>query len=318
MRAVHFSDRNVRVVDTPVPVPGPGEALVRVSVAGICNTDLELLRGYMGFQGVPGHEFVGVVESCGNAHLLGKRVVGEINCGCGACDYCARGLRRHCPKRSVLGILNRAGAFADYLALPEQNLFIVPDGVPDEIAVFTEPVAAAFRIHEQLDVRPDDRVVVLGDGKLGLVIAQVMWLRTKHVVCIGKHESKLGILSALGIEARQIDDVRDLVADIVVEATGSEAGLRRALELIRPEGVVVLKTTVAHDSALDFSLPVINEVRIIGSRCGPFAPALDALALGNVEVRPMIHARYALADAPAALEHAQRPGILKVLLHTGP
>lgn len=314
MKAIRF-DNGIRIVGAPRPVPAPCEALVRVRMAGICNADIELSRGYMGFRGTPGHEFVGVVEECGNGALRGKRVVGEINCACGACTACARGMTHHCPHRTVLGILNRPGAFAEYLALPERNLHVVPDPVPDETAVFTEPVAAAFRIHEQVPIGADDRVVVLGDGKLGLLIAQVMRLKTNNVVCVGKHAEKLALLDSFDIETARIDDRRGEEADIVVEASGSADGLRRALEWVRPEGTIVLKTTVAHDTALDFSVPVINEVRIVGSRCGPFAPALDALARGAVDVRPLIHATYPLHDAPAAIEHAQRPGVLKVLIN---
>jgi threonine dehydrogenase-like Zn-dependent dehydrogenase len=317
MKAVLFDDQ-IRLVDLPRPVPARGEALVRVRMAGICNTDIELSRGYMGFRGVPGHEFVGVVEECGNDRLLGKRVVGEINCVCGTCTFCARELPHHCPHRTVLGILDRPGAFAEYLTLPEQNLHVVPDPLPDEIAVFTEPVAAAFRIHEQIEVLSNDRVVVLGDGKLGLLIAQVMRLKTKDVLCIGKHADKLNTVASLGIATAQINGPpADAGADIVVEATGSADGLRRALQLVRPEGTIVLKTTVAHETPLDFSLPVINEIRILGSRCGPFRPALESLALGTVDVRPLIHATYPLSGAVVALEHAQRPGVLKVLIRIG-
>ncbi|NUM54102.1 MAG: alcohol dehydrogenase catalytic domain-containing protein [Candidatus Hydrogenedentes bacterium] len=313
MKAVHFSD-GIRVLDVPRPPAAPGEALIRVSTAGICNTDIELSRGYMGFRGIPGHEFVGVVEECESEHLRGRRVVGEINCVCGACAYCDHGMPHHCANRTVLGILNRAGAFAEYVALPERNLHIVSDSMPDEVAVFTEPVAAAFRIHEQAAIGPNDHVIVLGDGKLGLLIAQVMWLKTKNLICVGKHEEKLAILASAGIPTARPYDTPAGGADVVVEATGSADGLRRALELVRPEGTIILKTTVAHETTLDFSLPVINEVRIIGSRCGPFPPALEALANGDIDVRPLIHATYGLSDAPRAIEQAQRPGVLKVLL----
>jgi threonine dehydrogenase-like Zn-dependent dehydrogenase len=316
MKAVQF-DNGIRIVEAPRPALAKGEALVRVRMAGICNTDIELARGYMKFRGIPGHEFAGVVEECEDETLRGKRVVGEINCVCGVCSYCKRGMPHHCSNRTVLGILGRAGAFAEYVALPQQNLHIVPDTVPDEIAVFTEPVAAAFRIHEQLTVTPDDHVVVLGDGKLGLLIAQVMFLKTKHVLCVGKHSEKLAILAARGIPVAPLNSSIGDGADIVIEATGSANGLHLALKLVRPEGTIVLKTTVAHESAVDFSLPVINEVRILGSRCGPFAPALAALEQGSVDVRPFIHATYSLAEARAALERAQQPGILKVLLAVG-
>lgn len=300
--------------DLAEPGPPPGEALVRVLMAGVCNTDLEIMQGYMGFQGVLGHEFVGMVEACDNEHLRGKRVVGEINCVCHECRYCQLEMPNHCARRTVLGILNRNGAFAEYLTLPEENLHIVPEGVPDEVAVFTEPVAAAFRIVEQLSIEDGQRVIVLGDGKLGQLIAQVLWLRSKNTLCVGKHPWKLALLDALNIETALSDDSIEPGADVVVEVTGSAAGLQRALELVRPEGAVVLKTTVAGESAMNMSLPVINEVRIVGSRCGPFRPALEALALGNVEVRPLISETYPLAEAAEAMERAKAPDVMKVLL----
>lgn len=314
MRAVQLQD-GPRLVELPVPRPGKGEALVRVLAAGICNTDLELVRGYMGFQGVPGHEFVGLVEESTNPHLLGKRVVGEINCVCHQCAYCKMEMPHHCLRRSVLGILGRDGAFAEYLTLPEENLHLLPATLRDEVAVFTEPVAAAFRIVEQVRINPPDRVIVLGDGKLGQLIAQVLWLQTKNLVCVGKHSWKLALLRQRGINAAHIDDPLPGGVDLVVEATGSAKGLARALELVRPEGTVVLKTTVAEATPVDFALPVINEVRIVGSRCGPFRPALEALALGNVEVRPLITESYPLSDALHALERATSTEVMKVLIY---
>lgn len=298
-----------------MPLPGKGEALVRVLAAGICNTDIELTRGYMGFQGILGHEFVGTVEHSSNPHLTGKRVVGEINCVCHQCTYCKMEMPHHCTQRTVLGILGRDGAFAEYLTLPEENLHILPATLRDEVAVFTEPVAAAFRIIEQVRLSPTDRVVVLGDGKLGQLIAQVLWLHAKNLVCVGKHDWKLALLRQRGIRTAHVDEQLESGADVVVEATGSARGLARALQLVRPEGTVVLKTTVAEATPVDFALPVINEVRIVGSRCGPFRPALEALALGNVEVRPLITESYPLADALHALERAQAPGVMKVLLY---
>lgn len=303
-----------RMVDVPKPQPAAGEALIRVHAAGICNTDLELAKGYMGFRGVPGHEFVGVVEECENPYFLGKRVVGEINCVCGGCNWCQMEMPHHCSNRSVLGILNRNGAFAEFFTLPEANLHLVPDNVPDEIAVFTEPVAAAFRIEEQIVLSANDRVIVLGDGKLGLVVAQVLHLSANKVLCVGKHPEKLALLERLGIDTALADDDVTGDADVVVEATGAPQGLQRALQLVRPEGKIVLKTTVAHPSTLDMSTPVINEVQIIGSRCGPFRPALEALALGTVEVRPMIADTFPLSQAVEALQHAAQPGTLKVLI----
>ncbi len=313
MNALVF-DGEPRIADVPRPVPGPGEALIRVRCAGICNTDLEIARGYMGYKGIPGHEFVGVVEQASNEHLLGRRVVGEINCVCGACKYCELEMPNHCSQRTVLGIQGRDGAFAEYLVLPEENLHLVPDTMPDDVAVFTEPTAAAFRIPEQVEIDPNDRIIVLGDGKLGLLVAQVLWLQAKNLVCVGKHRWKLDLLAPFSIETVLADDFLEPGAEIVVDATGSAAGINQALRLVRPEGVLVLKTTVAGNSPLDLSLPVINEVQIVGSRCGPFRPAIEALALGTVAVKPMITATYPLEEADRAFEHAQSGDAVKVLL----
>ena len=315
MRALVLSNGAVRVNDVPDPQPGPGEALVKVLTAGICNTDLELARGYMNFSGVLGHEFVGVVEQAENGHLLGKRVVGEINCVCHQCHYCQMEMPHHCLNRSVLGILNRDGAFAEYLTLPEENLHLAPASVRDDVAVFAEPTAAAFRITEQIKINDGDRVIVLGDGKLGQLVAQVLWLSTKNLVCIGKHPWKLKLLSDLGVRTALMDEPVMRGADVVVEVTGSHLGFARALELVRPEGTVILKTTIAHPTALELSGPVINEVTIRGSRCGPFRPALDALSLGTVGVQPLISDIYALGDADRAMARAAEPDVMKVLIH---
>jgi len=314
MKALVFEEK-LRVDDVPVPVPGPGEALVKVLAAGVCNTDIEIKRGYMGYHGVLGHEFVGIVESAANEFLVGKRVVGEINCVCHECDWCRMEMPHHCSNRTVLGISGRSGAFAEYVALPEENLHLVPGSIRDDVAVFTEPLAAAFRITEQVLVEPEDRVIVLGDGKLGQLAAQVLHLATKNVVCVGRHEWKLELLTKRGIATALDSEPLDPGADIVIEATGREQGLARALELVRPEGTVVLKSTVAGTTNVRFSAPVINEVRIVGSRCGPFRPALEALGLGTVEVRPMISECYKLEDGVQAMSRAEDPGVMKVLLH---
>jgi len=317
VRALVF-DEGLRFTEAPIPEPGEGEALVHVRLAGVCNTDLEILRGYMGYRGIPGHEFVGIVEHSGNEHLLGKRVVGEINCACGSCCYCEMEMPHHCVDRTVLGISGRDGAFAEYLVLPEENLHLVPETVGDEVAVFTEPTAAAFRILEQVRVSEGDRAIVLGDGKLGQIVAQVLWLRTKQLVCIGKHEWKLELLRRHQVGTALIDDLEQIViepgADVVVEATGSPEGLEHALRLVRPEGTVVLKTTVSEDAALDLSAGVVNEVRIVGSRCGPFRPALEALGLGTVDVRPMITEVFPLNEGERALERAGESDVMKVLI----
>ena len=314
MRALVY-DGKLQVKDVPKPEPGPGQALIKVLTAGICNTDLELVRGYMGFKGTLGHEFVGIVEECSNAHLKGKRVVGEINCVCHKCDYCRMEMPSHCLNRTVLGILNHNGAFAEYLVLPEENLHIAPGSIRDDVAVFAEPTAAAFRITEQVEINPSDRIIVLGDGKLGQLIAQTLWIQSKNIVCVGRHEWKLKLLHDLGIATANINDPMERGADLIVEATGSHAGFDRALELVRPEGTIILKTTTAHPAAFDMSLPVINEIKVIGSRCGPFRPALDALALGTLEVRPLISETFELCDAVKAMERAAAPDVMKVLLH---
>lgn len=314
MRAVVF-DGVLEVKEIPMPRPAEGEALIRVLSAGICNTDLEIVRGYMGYTGVLGHEFVGMVEKCSNPHLRGKRVVGEINCVCHTCQYCQLEMPRHCLNRTTLGIFNRPGAFAEYLTLPEENLHLAPNSIRDDVAVFAEPTAAAFRILEQVAIADTDRVIVLGDGKLGQLAAQVLYLRTKQLVCVGKHPWKLELLNQLHIATCLADQPIERGADVVVEATGSREGLGRALELVRPEGTIVLKTTVADSLPMSLSVPVINEVKMIGSRCGPFRPALEALALGNVEVRPMVTETYTLSEGVHAMDRAASADVIKVLLH---
>ncbi len=314
MKALYF-DGEPRVIDLPVPRPAKGDALIRVLKAGICNTDLEIMKGYMAFRGVLGHEFVGVVEESENEFLRGKRVVGEINCACHRCPTCQMELPHHCTNRTVLGIQGRNGAFAEFITLPEENLHIVPDTLRDEIAVFTEPLAAAFRIPEQMEIAATDRIIVLGAGKLGQLIAQVLYTHSKNLLCIGKNQWKLELLKNLQIPTAHADEPRIRgSADIVVDATGSYEGFPRALELVRPEGTIVLKTTVAHPTALDLSQPVINEVRVLGSRCGPFRPALEALAMGTVEVGPMITDTIELDDAVRALDRAAHGDSFKILL----
>ena len=298
-----------------MPVPEPGEALIRVLAAGICRTDIEIRRGYMGYRGILGHEFVGIVERARNSYLLGKRVVGEINCVCGKCVYCRMEMPRHCVERTVLGIQNRPGAFAEYLTLPEENVHLVPGGIRDDVAVFTEPLAAAFRIVEQVSPSAHDRIIVLGDGKLGQLAAQTMWLYSKNVTCVGKHAWKLELLSSLGIRTALVSDELEGQADVVIEATGSTLGLNRALSLVRPEGTIVLKTTCADGFQLDAVGTVVQEVRILGSRCGPFRPALEALAMGTVETRPMVSETYSLDDGVQAMVRAEDPDVMKIILH---
>ena len=314
MKALVY-DTALHIDEIPMPTPAPGEALIRVLAAGICNTDIEIRRGYMAYTGVLGHEFVGIVEKTPTDYLLGKRVVGEINCICGCCRYCLMEMPNHCLNRTVLGIAGRPGAFAEYITLPEKNLHIVPTALRDDVAVFAEPLAAAFRITEQIAIGADDHIIILGDGKLGQLIAQTIWLYSKNILCIGKHLWKCDMLTSRGIAATLHTEEITGDADIVIDATGSPESLQQALTLVRPEGTVVLKTTCAGRTYLASQDAVVKEVRLIGSRCGPFRPALEALALGTVETRPMISETYPLDDGPYAMNRAEDPGVMKVVLH---
>lgn len=288
-------------------------ALVRVHLAGICSTDLQIFKGYMGFTGVPGHEFVGTITD-GPQNLYGKRVVGEINFGCGECDYCRRKLSRHCPTRRVMGILKADGAFAEFVAVPLTNLHAVPDTISDEEAVFTEPLAAAFEIVEQVQIQSGDEVLVVGDGKLGNLCAQVLTLAGANVTTVGKHEEKLKLIRQSGSRTVLLKDWTPGRYDLVVEATGSEAALKLAIGAVRPRGTLVLKSTVAGEHHLSLTPLVINEVTVIGSRCGVFAPALKALEQNRVAVKPLIEEVYDLAEGVAAVRHAARRGALKILI----
>lgn len=314
MRALWLEDQILTLRDdVPVPEPRPGEAVVRVVRGGICNTDLELTRGYYPYTGVLGHEFVGVVAD-GPPALDGKRVVGEINAVCHDCAACRAGRPTHCERRTVLGIVNRHGAFADYLSLPVENLHVVPDEVPTDAATFTEPLAAALEIQQQVPVGSDDRVLVVGDGKLGQLIAQTLALTGCALTVVGRHSEKLDLLAARGIGTATGDTVEVGSFDISVECTGNPEGFALAHQALRPRGTLVMKSTYAGRLTLDAASVVVNEFTLVGSRCGPFAPALRLLAEGAVAVEPLIHARYPLADAVEALRHAQRRGVLKVLL----
>src|SRR5688572_4894612 len=291
----------------------PETAIVKVHLAGICSTDLQIFKGYMGFKGIPGHEFVGSVVE-GPSGLVGKRVVGEINFGCGSCDACRRDLRRHCASRSVMGILNADGAFAEYVAVPTGNLHVVPENVSDEEAVFTEPLAAAFEILTQIQLDPGDEVLVLGDGKLGSLCAQAVRLTGAKVTVIGKHADKLSLIKKAGVRTLPLADWQPRLFDVVVEATGSASGLELALTAVRPRGTLILKSTVAGNHQVSLAPIVINEINLVGSRCGPFPDALNALAQKQVSVTPLIEAVYSLNDGVAAFEHAARRGARKILL----
>jgi len=294
----------------PSPTPAAGDALVRVALAGICRTDLEITRGYLEFRGTLGHEWVGRVVAAGDAALLGRRVVGDINFACGRCALCAADLGRHCPTRRVLGILGADGAFADLVAVPERNLHLVPDGVPDVAAVFTEPLAAAFEILDQVGAVSGARATVLGAGKLGLLVAQVLAHAGADVRVCARHPTQRGRADRLGIASG--DPVPG--ADLVVDATGTADGLRQALMLARPRGTVVLKTTVAGEHQLDLAPAVVNEITVVGSRCGRFPPALEALAGGGVAVELMVDAVVPLDEAVAGFGRAASAGAMKILL----
>ena len=317
MKALRYEHNQLAVTDVAQPQRAD-EAVVRVLLAGICNTDLEIARGYAGFQGTLGHEFVGIIESAPNNELVGKRVVGEINAGCGHCQLCRSGDARHCPNRTVLGIVNRDGAFAEFLQLPTGNLLPVPDEVPDERAVFTEPLAAACGIAERVPITNETKAAVIGDGKLGLLCAQSVHQITRSVVLIGKHKNKLQIAERRGIDVVTVDKVRASKAagsyDLVVEASGAASGIELALDLVRPRGTLVLKSTFHGNTQMDAARIVVNEISVVGSRCGRFAPALELLRKNIIDVESLISEEYPLADGVEAMERAAARGILKVLL----
>jgi threonine dehydrogenase-like Zn-dependent dehydrogenase len=312
MRALRVADGTTSLIDVATP-EARGEALVRVVLSGICSTDLEIARGYAGFRGTIGHEFVGVVEDPGDGLLpRGQRVVGEINAGCGRCALCAGGDPRHCPERTVLGIVGRDGAHADLLRLPAGNLLPVPSTVPDEHAVFVEPLAAACGVLERCPIEPGARVAILGDGKLGLLCA--MALAGLRPLLVGKHTAKLRL--AGDVETSSIDDarLRGRSFDIVIDATGDPSGFSLALDLLRPQGALVLKSTFHGGTPIEAARIVVDEIRVIGSRCGRFAPALDLLARGAVDVGPLIDEVVSLDRGEDAMRRAATPGVLKVLL----
>lgn len=337
MRALYFDEKLSFDPDRPKPRPDQRECLVRVRYAGICATDLEIISGYMNYSGVLGHEMVGTVES-GPVEWRGKRVACEINCVCRRCDMCQAGLANHCRDRTVLGILGRDGCFADYLTVPLRNLHEVPDSVSDEQAVFIEPLAAAYQVPQQLPIESRMRVSVLGSGKLGLLVAQVLAATGCKLDVIGRNRTTLVVAEKLRIQPHSVDDVilkQD--RDVVVECTGSPAGLQLAMQLVRPRGTIVLKTTRAHEGtearrhegrgpqgssllsgALNLAPIVVNEVTLLGSRCGPFPEAIQALARKAINTEPMISQVYDLGKGVEAIDAARRPGTLKILLRVNP
>lgn len=321
MKSIFF-DQKLKIKEIPRPQAIGSEALIKVELAGLCNTDLELCRGYMDFTGVLGHEFVGTVEElgpeCTNADKqkwLHKRVVGEINCGCGHCSWClAHSDARHCPNRTTLGIDRRHGVFAPYTLLPVKNLYEVPTSVSNRQAVFVEPLAAAWEIVEQLHLQPNSQVLIFGDGKLGLMVAAVLRLSCLNLTLIGKHEQKLQLAAQIGVRTQLLQDFQAQQADVAVEATGSPHGLEMAIANVKPRGTIVLKSTVAANSNLNLAPIVVKELTVLGSRCGPFAPALKSMELGLIDPEPLISAIYPLSEGLSAFQKAQDRDSIKVLI----
>jgi threonine dehydrogenase-like Zn-dependent dehydrogenase len=315
MKALRVDKKKLTVGDIELPERGQ-EALVRVLLSGICNTDLEITRGYANFSGTIGHEFVGVVEDAPDGKLVGQRVVGEINAGCGDCELCRANDSRHCAKRTVLGILGRDGAHAEFLRLPVVNLLPVPEQIVDEHAVFAEPLAAAWGILERVPITKEMNVAIIGDGKLGLLCAQALALTGARVVLIGKHTEKLRIAERRGIETTTVKNTskRKREFDVIVEASGSASAFSTAIDLLRPRGMLVLKSTFHGSTEINAAKVVVDEISIIGSRCGRLAPALDLLKKGAIDVDSLINEEYPLREGVLAMERAARKGVLKVLL----
>ncbi len=313
MRALVFDRKLLLRSDYPDPVPMPGASIVKVSLAGICGTDLEITRGYMEYRGVPGHEFVGRVVQSEIAALVGRRVAGEINAACGTCNRCIDGMGRHCATRTVLGILGRDGAFADYLQLPNANLVQLPDSIADESAVFLEPLAAACEVLEQAQLRRNDRIAVLGDGRLGAMVAFALRSEQFAPIVAGHHPEKLERLAALGLPTLRASELTPGY-DVVIDCTGRSEGLATAIKTVRPRGTVILKSTAAAGAAMNLAPVVINEITIIGSRCGRFAPAVAALGSGKVDPRPLIDGDFSLDDALAAFTAAADKSKFKIVI----
>lgn len=315
MKALRFENGKLNLAKITKPVR-ENEALVRVVKSGICNTDLEIVRGYAGFQGTIGHEFVGIVVEAENADLIGKRVVGEINAGCGVCERCLLNDSRHCPQRTVLGIIGRDGTHAEFLKLPAENLLVVPAEISDEEAVFTEPLAAAYGITEQVEITKDTSIAVIGDGKLGVLCALSLALKNPHLVLIGKHKEKLAIAEKQNVEGVLLEDAGKLGKfDILIEASGSESGFQTALDLIKPRGKLVLKSTFQRKPTWEAWRVVVEEITIIGSRCGRFAPALELLRDKKIDVKNLISEEFALKDGVKAINRAAEKGVMKILLN---
>lgn len=298
--------------------PAADEALIKVKLAGICGTDLELVKGYYPFTGVPGHEFVGeVVTAPSRPSLTGCRVVGEINCVCFTCPFCREGLYSHCRNRTVAGVKGHQGCFGEYLSLPATNLHLVPDAVSDEEAVFVEPLAAALQIQEQLQIRPSDKVLIVGSGRLGQLIARTLVLTGAEISAVARHQNQADLLAEISVQPIKENEVERAWADIVVESSGTTSGFSLASQAVKPAGTIVLKSTCREEWQMNLSSLVVNEIRLVGSRCGPFPPALRLLAAKRVDPTPLIQEKYPLNQGERALERAGRSGALKVLLDPG-
>lgn len=301
----------------PTPELAEGEALIKVSLAGICSTDLEMVRGYAGFSGVLGHEFVGVVEAVADEtdnEWVSRRVVGSINIGCGVCDVCLNDGPEHCPARRVLGIRDKNGAFAEYLTLPVRNLFAVPGNVPNESAVFTEPLAAAYRVIEQIKPLAISKAAVVGPGRLGLLIAKLLSLAGYETLVLGRSAQSLALPERWRLNTGLVDEIESNSFDCVIDATGHSSGFAQALRLVKFRGALVLKSTFAASEPIDLSKVVVAEIKVIGSRCGPFAKALSLLEEQVIPVESMIDGRYTLSEGIEAFAHAERAGVRKILL----
>lgn len=317
MKAVVFDNGLKLDNNYPMPTPKVGEALIKVNTIGICNTDYEITKGYMGYKGILGHEFTGVVESVNaeDKSLVGKRVVGEINCGCSECEWCVQGLERHCFNRSTLGIWQREGCFAEYVCLPVKNLLEIPQNVSNEEAVFVEPLAAALEILEQVHIPPYKKVIVLGDGKLGLIIALALNAAGLDITLVGKHQEKLDIAKAQGVKTKLLQDLKiEKAYDFVVEATGSITGFETSLALTKPRGTLILKSTIAASKEFNLAPIVIDEITVLGSRCGQFAPALRLLESKRIDVKPLISDIYDIDDSIKAFERNTEKSSVKVLV----
>lgn len=314
MKALLFDEQIRFDKNHPLPERKPYEVLVRVLKAGICRTDLEITKGYLGFKGILGHEFVGIVEESPDQNLTGKRVVGEINISCGNCMYCLQGMPTHCENRSVVGIQNKNGAFAEYLSLPMENIHVLSDSITDDQALFTEPLSAAVQILTQVHIRPGDQTIVLGDGNLGLLCAQVVAMTGAQVLAVGKYRSKLDILEKRGIKTCLIDELTREKADVVIECTGSPSGLQQAFKTVHPRGTIVLKSTFFAHSKINLVPIVINEVVLVGSRCGAFPPALRLLEDKTIDVVSLISQRYPLNEGVQAFQAAKRRDTVKIVL----